>query len=285
MGHRLISSCLLALVGVSCGDRTAPPRGSLFTQWKQGIQSAQNEFERIDAVVQYFDAQWHAVSYEVMAGHALQLRGAGRKEAAWPYGESTRPYGPQEGEARRLFRQRYGLEPAPYFPPALKDYQIMAPPWADPLNLTHWRRAMAEAGLESLDDVARYLQRRRAGQPVAAQIVELLARYPGCDVERLDRGRRYLEVRLDNEFLRCGTDAAIGAEHTLVLTLCSVGSGDFIVKVTNWGVAVPNPVDIVAARELADLGAAPAPTKPLRAKHRARIAGLMRSRGISIRME
>lgn len=281
MGLRVFSSAVLAACILFSAGCKSGQKSALFERWTQNVQSFHKEFDRTEAVVAYLDSQWSAVSFEVMGAHSLALSRTGKEELNWPYGNSTRPFGEQEEKARRVFKERFGLDAPPYFPPALKEYSFMAPPWAEPLNLGHWRKVLYAAKLESLDDVYQYLERRKTAKPSAAQIVELLSQYPGCAIEFFDQKRRYVVVRLANEFLRSGTDASVIADSDLVYDLCSVEGGTFIVKVADWGASMPNPVDIVVAKELADLGAAPEPTGPIRAKHQARIARLLRSRGIT----
>jgi hypothetical protein len=254
---------------------------NLYRRWVEGVRSAQEFNRTYYALVEYFSSKWNAVSFDVMADYSLSLQRAERaEEPPWPFGEAERPFGPQEAKAREIFSERYGLDAPPYFFPALDAYKFMAPPWADAVNLSHWRKVLKSAGLDSLNDVYPYLERRKAAQPSAHRIIQLLSEYPGCELEYLDTKRRYMEIRTGNEFLRSGTDAAVAAESQLVYQLSSLDNAQFIIRVSNWGAPRVNPLDVIAAKELDDLGGAPAPAAPIRAKHQRRVINLLRARGI-----
>lgn len=285
----------VTLFAVSCSKPAERPKQSLYRQWLERVRSDKEDFTRRDALIEYFSMKWHSVSFEVTAEHLLASSTTGREEdRPWPFGQSERPLGEQEAIARRVFQERFGLEPPPYFPPALDAYDFMAPPWAEAVNRMHWEKALRFAGLKSLHDVPTYLERRKAPAPLQARtptrpeagasssvsqkISLLLKKHPGSKLERLDAERHYMEIRL-NEFLVSGSDAACAVASELLYQLSSLGDGKFIVKVTNdWVPSAVNPMDVGWARKLAGLGGAPVSLPS--AKHQERVNQELRSRGI-----
>jgi hypothetical protein len=282
---RKVSACfslMLSLSGLSCtNDRT----NDLYRRWVGGVKSGQAEIDRTFALVDYFASKWNAVSFDVMADYGLALqRSGGRGDRAWPFGEGDVPLAEQNAEARRIFLERYGLEAPFYFFPALKEYEFMAPPWADAVNFSHWQKVLKKAGLNSLDDVGPYLERRKAMLPITHRIAELLSEYPGCMLERLDTKRHYMEIRTDHGFLVSGPDDPVVADETeLVYDLCKLDNSQFIVGVSSWEPWTLNPVDVIAAKELAGLARTPTLIAPLRANHQRRVNSLLRARGIVLR--
>ena len=300
---------LLSLAALNCTRAPDREKQSLYRQWLAKVRSSKEEFTRRDALIEYFSLKWHSVSFDVMADHLLTSWGKGQQEnRPWPFGEAERPLGVQEAKARQTFEERYGLQPPPYFPPALDAYDFMAPPWAEAVNRSHWEKVLRTAGLNSLDDVHLYLERRKPPSPlesrkgskmvarpsqrgdtgrrenreasVRREVFRLLSGHPGSKLEHLDAERHYMQVRLSG-FLTSGTDAACAAASDLLYQLCSLEEGRFIVKVTNdWVPSTVNPMDVVWARRLAGLGGAPGVLPG--EEHQRRVNRELRLRGVSV---
>ena len=279
-GRFLAGIACLTFACFGCGRADSDAnRPGLFKRWSDGVREMKDKYQKTDDVVDFFAYQWTAVAFQAMAEDVLESRLRGQtQEVAWPLGNEPRPFGRQERRARDNFEERFGLSPPPYFPPALHEYGLIKPPWAEGVIRNHWESELRSHGIQTIKDANEYLEKREAEQkrratvgreerafspkvkaadPLKQQILDLLEEHPGTRLEYLDTGKYYMEIRL-NEYLELGTDAACAAASKLFLDLCSLTEGKFIVRATNpWVPSLVNPMDVTWARELADLGGAP----------------------------
>jgi hypothetical protein len=279
-GRFLAGIVCLTFACFGCGRTPSDAnRPGLFKRWSEGVREMKDKSKRTNDVVDFFAYQWNAVAFQTVAEDLLESRLRGEtQEAPWPMGKEPRPFGRQERRAREDFVKRFGLSPPPYFPPALDEYSLIKPPWAEGVNRNYWERELRSHGIRTIHDASEFLEKREADQkrretagreeralppkakaadPLKQQILDLLGEFPGTKLEYLDTGKCYMEIRL-NEYLELGTDAACAAVSKLFLDLCSLAEGEFIVRVTSpWVPSLVNPMDVTWARELADLGGAP----------------------------
>lgn len=161
-GARTVLFLALAML-LACGRE--PGKKSLADRWLEGVE-AMGKSDPIVDVVLYFDNQWHAVAYEVLAERTLAQsdRPVRSLEALFAWFDSV------EREARERFNDRYGFYPPDYFPPRapheVTDFIPDSGEFSWALSALEWEKILKGQGLTRPEDVPAYLERRRAAGAV-----------------------------------------------------------------------------------------------------------------------